>query len=57
MMIRTKAFLKASGLNKCKAWKIICRGEEAESDGTLSDNPTKVTLALPSTEWVIQYDL
>lgn len=57
MMIRTKAFLKASGIDKCKAWKIICRGKEAESNGKLSHNPRKVTLQLPSTEWVIQYDL
>lgn len=57
MMIRTKAFLEASGLDQCKAWKIICRGEEAESDGKLSDNPREVKLTLPSTEWVIQYDL
>lgn len=57
MMIRTKAFLKASGLDECKAWKIICRGEEAEHDGKLSDNPTRVELSLPSTEWVILYDL
>ena len=56
MMIRTKAFLEASGLDKCKAWKIICRGEDAESDGKLSDNPTRVELSLPSTEWVILYD-
>lgn len=57
MMIRTKAFLEASGLDQCSAWKIICRGEEAESDGTLSANYKEVTLSLPSTEWVIQYDL
>jgi len=57
MMIRTGAFLEASGLDKCKAWKIICLGEKAESDGKLSDNPREVKLSLPSTEWVIQYDL
>jgi hypothetical protein len=57
MMIRTGAFLHASGLDRCSAWKIICRGEEAESDGRLSDHPTEVKLSLPSTEWVIQYDL
>lgn len=57
IMIRTGAFLEASGLEQCKAWKIICRGEEAESEGKLSDHPHEVHLALPSTEWVIQYDL
>ena len=56
MMIRTGAFLEASGLDQCKAWKIICQGVEAESKGKLSDNPREVKLALPSTEWVIQYD-
>ncbi|QHI69593.1 hypothetical protein [Tichowtungia aerotolerans] len=56
MMIRTKAFLKASGLDQCSAWKIICRGEEAEEDGNLSDHYREVKLTLPSTEWVIQYD-
>ena len=57
MMIKTKAFLKATGLDACPAWKIICRGTEAESDGKLSETPHEVKLSLPSTEWVIQYDL
>jgi len=57
MMIRTGAFLEAIGLDQCSAWKIICRGEKAESDGKLSDHPREVKLTLPSTEWIIQYDL
>ncbi len=57
MMVRTKEFLKASGLNKCRAFKIICRGELAEKKGHLSNHPREVKLTLPSTEWVIQYDL
>lgn len=56
LMIRTSAFLEAVGLDKCPAYKIICRGVPAEWDGKLSASPLEVKLELPSTEWVIQYD-
>jgi hypothetical protein len=56
MMIRTGAFLEASGLETCKAWKIICLGKVAEEKGKLSASPRTVKLDLPSTQWVIQYD-
>lgn len=56
MMIRTESFLKAVGLRNCKAFKIICNGKEAESAGTLSEKRKEVNVALPSTEWVIQYE-
>lgn len=56
MMIRTDAFLKAVKLDTCKAFKFICRGKEAESKGTLTDAKKELKLALPSTEWVIQYE-
>jgi hypothetical protein len=56
MMIRTKAFLKASGLDECRAYKIICQGTPAEEKGKLSDDYREVTLTLPSTEWIIQYN-
>ncbi|HNS81384.1 MAG TPA: hypothetical protein PKM67_08000 [Kiritimatiellia bacterium] len=56
MMVRTGAFLEAVGLDKCQAYKIICRGVPAEEKGKLSDQPLEVKLGLPSTEWVIQYD-
>ena len=56
MMIRTESFLKAVGLRNCKAFKIICNGKEAESAGTLSEKHKEVNVALPSTEWVIQYE-
>lgn len=56
MMVRTEKFLEAAGLDKCRAFKIICRGEPAEEKGKLSDYYREVKLALPSTEWVIQYD-
>ena len=56
LMIRTESFLKAVGLNKCKAFKIICQGKDAESKGTLSEKRKEITIPLPSTEWIIQYE-
>ena len=56
MMVRTGTFTEATGLDRCRAYKIICRGELAEEKGELSANPREVRLTLPSTEWVIQYD-
>ena len=56
VMVRTEVFLSATGLDKCRAYKIICRGELAEEQGKLSLTHREVKLALPSTEWVIQYD-
>lgn len=56
MMVRTEKFLEATGLDKCRAFKITCLGKPAEEKGKLSANPREVKLSLPSTEWVIQYD-
>lgn len=56
MMIRTEAFLKAVGLDTCKAFTFTCLGKEAESKGTLTAARKQVKLALPSTEWVIEYE-
>lgn len=56
MMVRTEAFLMATGLDKCKAFKIICMGKLAEERGKLSKNYKEIVLKLPSTEWVIQYE-
>jgi hypothetical protein len=56
MMIRTEAFLKAVKLDTCKAYKFTCLGKEAERKGTLTDARKQVKLALPSTEWVIEYE-
>jgi hypothetical protein len=56
MMIRTEAFLKAVKLDTCSAFKFTCLGKEAESKGTLTAKRKQVKLALPSTEWVIEYD-
>ncbi len=56
LMIRTEAFLKAVKLDTCKAFKFTCLGKEAESKGTLTDARKQVKLALPSTEWVIEFE-
>lgn len=56
MMVRTEYFLRAVGLDKCKAFKIICRGDPAEEKGVLSDKYKEITLDLPSTQWKIQYE-
>lgn len=56
MMVRTEAFLEAVGLDKCPAYRIICRDVPAEEEGELSEQHREVRLDLPSTEWVIQYD-
>ena len=57
VMIRTENFLQATGLAGCRAYKIICRGRLAEEKGELSATPHEVRLQLPSTEWIVQYDL
>ena len=56
MMVRTEAFLRAVGLDKVKAYKIICLGKLAEQRGVMSDKFKEFKLALPSTEWTIQYE-
>jgi hypothetical protein len=56
MMVRTEAFLKAVGLDTCKAYRFTCLGKEAESKGTLTAAKRQLTLALPSTEWLIEYE-
>ncbi len=56
MMVRTESFLRAVGLDKVKAYKIICLGKLAEQRGVMSDKFKEFKLALPSTEWVIQYE-
>jgi hypothetical protein len=56
MLVRTEAFLKAVKLDTCKAFKITCRGQEAERKGTLSAARQQVKLVLPATEWLIEYE-
>ncbi|MBN1547331.1 MAG: hypothetical protein JW902_11780 [Syntrophaceae bacterium] len=55
VMVKTEAYLKAVGLDKRRAYKIICRGELAEEKGKLPKDYKQVKLDLPSTEWIIQY--
>lgn len=55
LMVRTEAFLKAIGLDQCKAYRITCRGKLAESEGELGKSPSRVHLNLPATDWLIEY--
>ncbi len=55
LMIRTKAFLKATGLDQVAAYRIVCRGQEAETKGELGNDYRQITLQLPANEWLIQY--
>jgi hypothetical protein len=55
LMVRTEAFLEATGLDQVQAYRIVCRGQEAETKGELGDPYREVRLKLPSTEWLIQY--
>jgi hypothetical protein len=55
LMIRTKAFLKATGLDQAAAYRIVCRGQEAESEGELGEDYRQIILQLPANEWLIQY--
>jgi hypothetical protein len=56
VMVRTEAFLSATGLDKYAGYRITCRGVVAEEEGDL-DGPLKsVSLKLPSTDWVIEYN-
>lgn len=55
LMVRTEAFLHATGLDQAQAYRIVCRGQEAEVKGELGDRYREVRLQLPSTDWLIQY--
>lgn len=55
LMVRTEAFLKATGLDQAEAYRIVCRGQEAETKGELGENFRQIRLQLPSTDWLIQY--
>lgn len=55
LMVRTKAFLKAVGLDQAAAYRIVCRGQEAEAEGELGKDFKQITLQLPANEWLIQY--
>jgi hypothetical protein len=55
LMVRTPDYLKATGLDKAKAYRITCRGTVAEEKGKLGENPSSVTVQLPENEWLIEY--
>ncbi len=55
IMVRTEAFLEATGLDTCKGYRITCRGVKAEEDGKLTEPIRSVTLQLPANEWRIEY--
>ena len=55
LMVRTDAFLQATGLDQAQAYRIVCRGQEAEAKGELGERYREVRLQLPSTDWLIQY--
>lgn len=55
LMVRTEAFLQATGLDQAEAYRIVCRGQEAESKGELGEKYREIRLKLPSTDWLIQY--
>jgi hypothetical protein len=56
MMVRTEFFIRAVGLDKVKAFKIICLGKLAEQRGVMSAQFKEFKISLPSTEWTIQYE-
>ncbi len=56
LIIRTEHFLRAAGLDACKAYAITCDGVEAERKGVLGDPHKRIVIPLPSTEWVIEYE-
>ncbi len=55
IMVRTEDFLESTGLDKCKGYRITCRGVKAEEDGKLAEPIRSVTLQLPANEWLIEY--
>jgi hypothetical protein len=56
LMVSTKSFLKAVGLSECRAYRISCPDGGGCSQGVLSSDALKITVALPSMSWTIEYD-
>jgi len=56
VFVKTKHFMQTTMLSQCRAYTITCRGNLAERKKRVSDEAKKVTVQLPSTEWVIVYD-
>lgn len=55
VLIHTDAFLEAVGLDACSAFKITCLGKLAEQKGSFGLPHHETKLALPSTEWQIEF--
>lgn len=56
VLMRTEAFLEATGLDRCKAYAISCQGKVAEREGKLSDARRNLTVELPATTWTIEFE-
>jgi len=56
VFVKTKHFMQTTMLSQCRAYTITCRGNLAEKKRRVSDEAKKVTVQLPSTEWIIVYD-
>lgn len=56
VFVKTKHFMQTTMLSQCRAYTITCRGTLAEKKRKVSDKAKKVTVQLPSTEWVIVYN-
>ena len=56
LMIKTDHFLKATGLDTCKACRITCQDGCSICKGKLSKKHKQITVKLPSAEWVIEYE-
>lgn len=55
MMVRTESFLEQTGLAGAKGYRISCNGVKAEEGGDLSGDFTGFDLALPATQWRVEY--
>ncbi len=56
LMVSTDDFLEDVKLADCKAYRIRCSDGIEMSKGTLSEGCRKTEVALPSAEWIIEYD-
>jgi hypothetical protein len=56
VFVKTKHFMETTMLSQCRAYTITCRGHLSERKKKVSDEAKKVTVLLPSTEWIIVYD-
>ena len=55
IMVRTEVFLAAAGLDKCKGYRITCRGVMAEESGDLTGKLVSFESKLPCNDWKVEY--